>query len=792
MLTQMHWMPVVGAMVLGFGAAAAFADGGYRLENKLVRIAFDDLGQVVQIHNKQTGVDYLLTGAEPVSPFVIDAYSAHQSFFIDDYQEKQNGGFSQADPRLLDKNPGDLVRLKVDPAKPPTAKQEGDRIEFAYELPSGISLTYTVTLPADSEVSQWQVHVANGLPELPKDQLRVYRVAFPVLGNLCIAGQPANNFLARPYAQGELAPNPSQQSLTMVLTYPGWASMPWMDLYGHADDRPNAISGLYLASYDPTFQQIDLEAVPNNTRVAVTTGLAKEAILGEQPEVAIAPAGGEEVEEVGTMTLDVRTYAYTEPEQQWQSQKFIVGVHTGDWHWAGDRYRADSKAWLKERDVPEWVGQCDGWFGSGGRNYKYRDLPKMYEQAQWLGLDYLQVWSEMIEPLKPDGKRKFYYCFFLPDPDRGGEEGMTEGVRKVRQMGGHIGFYTNLWTFDASLPRDLLPWKDRIPADTPIPDWNKEFRRYASVFPDGHIEPGAYPPHGYAGMCPGARGWRDYMKFWIVDKYVKQYGVDTWYIDSCPVTMFGAARVCFSLEHGDEHPHGVGRSIIELVRTLRQTAKETTDLAVTMETVSDVLMQYGSHALGIELVRGVTDFPKPEVYTFTFPHHPIFSGTCNSWKGVTKYYTDMPKPTHEDALNRVFLIGYRFDVIGYPLKKDSVYWQYVRDLIGLRQRIKGDLYASSFRDDLGIGPLPDKVEAKVFRHDEGRSLTVTIVDRREHKAEMALTLDAATLDVDGMQRATLYTFDGQELEAKVVQEGEALRLTVPARLHNAAAVIVRK
>jgi hypothetical protein len=116
----------------------------------------------------------------------------------------------------------------------------------------------------------------------------------------------------------------------------------------------------------------------------------------------------------------------------------------------------------------------------------------------------------------------------------------------------------------------------------------------------------------------------------------------------------------------------------------------------------------------------------------------------------------------------------------------------VRDLIALRQRIKGDLYASSFRDDLGIGPLPNKVEAMVFRHDAGESLTVTIVDRRQDKAEMALTLDATTLDAEGLQRATLYTFDGQELDVEVAQEGEVLQLTVPRRQHNAAAVIVRK
>jgi hypothetical protein len=155
----------MGAIMLGT-AAGALGDGGYLLENERVRFTFDELGRVEPIHNREAGVDYMPVGAEPVSPFVVDAYSAHQAFYIYDYQETQSGGFSQADPRRLDENPGDLVRLKVDPAHPPA------------------------------------------VAGLPADQLRVYRVAFPVLGNLCIAGEPESNLLARPYVQNKQQARP--------------------------------------------------------------------------------------------------------------------------------------------------------------------------------------------------------------------------------------------------------------------------------------------------------------------------------------------------------------------------------------------------------------------------------------------------------------------------------------------------------------------------------------------------------------------------------------------------------
>ena len=80
---------------------------------------------------------------------------------------------------------------------------------------------------------------------------------------------------------------------------------------------------------------------------------------------------------------------------------------------------------------------------------------------------------------------------------------MREGVKKVRAAGGHIGFYYNAWTFDATIPEPLLKYKAQIPPDVKLPDWWKEFRAYASVYPDGSREAGNYLD-GYSGMCVGA------------------------------------------------------------------------------------------------------------------------------------------------------------------------------------------------------------------------------------------------------------------------------------------------
>jgi hypothetical protein len=745
---------------------SAFAAERLVLENECLRLTFDPgNGGLVSMVNRKTGSECLAQPADS-PPFVLDIVSANKNYYIKDYSLREFGGFSLADPDSINFYPGDIRRLRAESrllASDIAAVAGGVRLTCTYEVPPSLTVITTVTVRNGSPVTIWTIRVRNDPAARPREDLRLFRVAFPVLERLALGGNHDDDFLARPFAQGQLIPDPASYAFHTpanwakrdnVLTYIGWATMPWQDLY---DQR----GGIFLASYDPSFQQIDMETAPDAGRASIS--------------------------------MDIRTLADLWPGRTWVSQEFAVAVHEGDWHWAADAYREASSAILAPVPKPEWVRNADGWFGTGGGNYRYEDLPAMYEQAKWLGLTYLQVWSEMLEPVDEKGNRKGYYAFFLPDPERGGEKALREAVKKIRADGGHIGFYSNAWTFDATLPQPLEKYRAVIPAGITVPDWWREFRSYASVFPDGSREAGDYTREGgYAGMCVGAEGWQDYLAFWIGEKYVRDYGVDAWYIDSFPVTMFGAARICFSTEHGAEHPHGVGRGCLELLRKLRERSAGAANLAIASETVSDALAQYQSHALGLELVGSLMNHPKPEIYAYSFPEFPIFSGTCNNYNGTNLYYPgETGKFTHEDALNRVFLIGNRFDVIGWPLKTDNPYWVYVKKLIALRKAVKSELLASHFRDDIGLGSLPPKVEAKVFRHTRGESLTLTIVDRRERKEPFDLSVDPRPHGVSGLRTAALYTFEGGKPIAMKKGPGGTIVLRIPSRTENPAAIVVR-
>ncbi len=749
------------------------------LENALLRLTIDGhTGAVLGLLNKQTNTECLTPRPDPRPPFIIDVYSANQAIYIRDPFEQQGGGFSRYNPADSEKVKGDLSHLRdavpdgVRVTKEKTAT--GERVECTSRLPGGVVVTYAITLTNDSPLNDsplmdWRIHVDNQGGEAPDQDRRVYRVAFPVLEGVCLGGKPDENFLARPYAQGELIPNPSSYDFLrprrttpiFVLTYPGWASMSWLDQYGPG-------GGLYLASHDLSFQQMDLETWPDAA--------------------------------AGTMTLDMRTLAFLEPHQEWQSQPFTVGVHPGDWHWAADRYRERAREYHRAYTGPAWPRtESDGWFGTGGPTQRYSDFLTMLDDAEWFGLNYLQIWSEMIENVGPDKSRKSYYCFLWPDPDRGGEAELTRTVRAVRARGGHIGFYHNLWTWDADLAKGMEQWQDDLPPDVHVPQWWGEARRWASVFPDGSRIAGNWaqsPGTRFSGMCPAAEGYQDYILSWVLDRYVKRYGVDAWYFDSMPVTMFSAARVCFSDEHGPQQPHGVGPAFLRLLERLQEGSSPYVNLAVTSETVCDALMQYNSHALGLEYLEGLTRYVKPEIYSYTWPEHAIYSGTCNgAGNGLKYYWPDVgDEPRREDTMNHVFLMGSRFDILMQsPINRDDPFVQYMHKLLALRASVRSEIYGADFRDDIGLGPLPERIYAKLFRRTDGTSLTLNLVDRRKvRKGPFAVTIDLAQHNFATPGPALLHEFNGRETRLETKLENEVLTLQVPELQGEVGTIVIKR
>ncbi len=716
------------------------------LENDLVSLSFDaGTGGLVGLRNKAT--EQVCRPVERVSPVF--------SLRAVDY-DRHSRCFETKDWQTLEPTEASVQRCAVEQAG------QGRQLVVEHRFPPSIVVRYTVSLQPGSPLSEWRITVENQPPRYPSEALLVHQVAFPIVSRLALGEDPSQMGLALPRYQGQYYRDPLQTApMSYTLHYLGSASMSWMDLHDPS-------GGVYLASYDTALPQTEL--------------------------------GTETAEDRKSLTLAIRRWSFLWPGETWKGGPCVVGLHAGDWHWGADQYRKYFRRSFQRVGVPEWIEQADGWLGLGGPSYNFAKLPKLFEAAQYIGLNYLELWSEMT------GGDVTYHVYLYPNPFMGTVEELKAALAEVHRRGGHVGFYHNYVTTDPTLAQFLAQEKytERVPASEPKPfGWADGWMNIALMDHTGryrHLGKGHGYQDGYWAACPAAKAWQDYSVYWIVDRWAKEFGADAWYLDSVPPGYlgYGGTAVCWNTSHGHKRPQGVNAGVLETMRRIRLGAEKVRPFGLLNEGVCDFFYQYTTHALGTE-VAGWANPPKPEIFTYTFPDFLIFSGSCNRIHGTADYYDDMKREdvTPQDALRRVHLMGLRYDILPryekgglWPFEPGGEFVEWLKKLVGLRARIKSDLYASDFQDTLGLGPLPAKVEAKIFRHHQGKSLTVTLLDRREPQEPYELTIDAARYGIKQAPAAKLYKFEGEaDLKPRLAQG--KLTLTIPPLGEQVGAVVVR-
>ena len=263
------------------------------------------------------------------------------------------------------------------------------------------------------------------------------------------------------------------------------------------------------------------------------------------------------------------------------------------------------------------------------------------------------------------------------------------------------------------------------------------------------------------------------MKTWAA------YGVDCWYFDTLPFG-YGFSPVCYNTGHGHARPLNMSPGILEIMRRTQRAMDRGEAAAIANECISDIVAIYGTHALGNEL-QGWCQPPKPEIWRYTFPEYLVFTGHCNGLC-LSAYpgYDDLDSAKKgfpdnmyavrnlEHAYNRVFLLGDRFDLLNTFIwregKNEQAAMSYAEKILALRRRTKAHQYASDFKDDVGLSiePRDVKVEARLFRHRQDKSFTITLLDRRKEKGDVALTLDLEQYSRPKIGKVALFTLDGKE------------------------------
>ncbi len=563
------------------------------------------------------------------------------------------------------------------------------QFEGLTEAPGRITLDFSavqkqvrvrVELAAGAKaLSDWTITIDN------RSDLEVVRVDFPMLRN-CAIDDFRDDEAIVPKTGGLRIARPATAK-DYAVWYLGSASMSWMELC-------DAEAGLYVAMLD---------------RNLTTTEMTCSAAAGNR--------GAD---------LEMHCHHLVGPGQS-STRSYQVGVHSGDWHWAADRYREWALSWMQLPHTPEWVRWTDGWVGAMSTPFAH--MPDLLAQARLQGIEYLQYWGQMA-----DGIDQCCGNFYWPAPALGGAEGFRAGIEALHAAGGRVTGYMNCqtWTRDAPIndalrltPRSALP-QEALDLIHPL-EW---FERWRLCRIDGSALGYYARTRGWYIMCPASTGFQEHLRFWIADMYAKRFGADGVYIDQTGAT---AAKPCYNLEHGHSDIGAWGGGNVEMLRTSLADARAVNpDFTIAIEGCGDALGQFAD----LHLVSGLCT--NPEVYHYTFPEHILISGLSNS-----------SPLTLEQRISRAFLNGDRFD--------SRIGREGLNSALRLRRRIKRWLYPARFMDTVGLQVSDPQVLARwnVCDSEGERALVLTF----DNEQQIAGATCALRLPDGWEQPDHLYVFD---------------------------------
>ncbi len=618
------------------------------LENDTVAVDFTKEGSLVRIFNKQTRTTY--TSSSPI---------AHQpiklQYLIQQTRTYQRlGAFKCTGYELID----------------------GKRITFGYEFGDKDILVSASAELLDNNEIHWSVEVTNNSFQ------RVVGVEYPRIGNLKINDNAENDVLIWPFSSGQKRVGQAttyMQPYFSRLPYPGKAGLPLTAIYDDSESLlylnvrskdPHTVMFKYLTGADDTCMLVleKLKVIPHNTT--------------------------------------------------WKWDGIFLGIEKGDWHLASDRYRDWADANLKECFVPEWMplsdGLCQAYMYFKDHRYPFRtatneyeivrrfeDIPKMFDKSiEDYGLSDLWGCSQMSGGM-------CCYRYYYPDPGLGNEETLARANKEVLERGGHVFYYTNGMNWDGFFPESLqyILKGDAALVNIDVPfieDWKAFTERNSMRAVNGswymqYDGPGEW---NFRIMNANRPEWQQYMLYWGVEKYAREYNATGMQLDQIGLVYWGED---FS---DDLRYYGLyGHGLAELLRLVNQEGRRVNpDFGTFTEGAGDIFGQY-SPFQGFHIH---SPYYFPEFYRYTRPQDIMMLN--HAWGGRDNRGLDMSE--------LLFLTAIRdSNRIPEPFRE-------------LRRRIKSFLYRATFRNEVGLGGMPEGVDAKLFEFDKENAFIIPLVDTR--------------------------------------------------------------
>jgi hypothetical protein len=606
----------------------------FGIANNLFGISFSYKdGRITGLLNKKTGDDYIKKKeVGSATPFAF--------FYLDHHCRKR---------RLA---PGELSRSELtEDGRCITLSFQSLLNEEGREYP--VQVEMTVSSFIDNPESIWSLSIVNHA-----ENMEIVEVLFPCISGVWIGATHQDDYLVYPHHAGEKTLNPAEVYASerylqfdragsqrkgafyaREINYCGLASMMWMDYYDETG------GGLYLASYDDDY---------------LLTGVRVEAGGPDNPWIGFS----------------FRKYLPVKPGTAWTSKSYSVGIHTGDWHWGADKYRA----WFtKGRTYPQFAKDllteaaiCPRYDfrRNEGIFHKFNEIPAMYDEASADGINHF-----LIAGWNRQGFDSNYPEYF-PDMELGSPLDLARGVEYINAHGGKVTFYVNARIFD--IHSDYFP---TLGMEWALKDeqgkWIKE----------------TYGPPSFAVMCPKEQAWQQR----IVDYatiLVKWYGAKGIYLD-----QLGSATPypCYDRAHNHDH-HGLfNQGYLEMIRGILKAADPKRPPFLIIENCGDI---YGQYIYANLTWNGVFYDEFFNLYKYTFPHYTQINMVNprriperqlrHQW-----FYRDLERAMLLGSILWVEL-GERFG------PEDDCLRDYLRDVIKMRQACAVYFAHCTFRDDLEV------------------------------------------------------------------------------------------
>ncbi|NLO36384.1 MAG: hypothetical protein GX112_08535 [Clostridiaceae bacterium] len=516
------------------------------------------------------------------------------------------------------------------------------------------------------------------------DDLLVTDWTYPVIGQIAsLAGSSPD--LLWPNHLGERYPEVTRTPGDWHLTYPGGhgrgASMQWMALT--EEDQTLALSGRDQAIY------------------------SSELSARTRPE--------------GLVTLEMTKLPFARPDETWTCPPYLLSLYTGSWHETARQYRDWAASWRRTPAPPEWVRQMSGYFlvinkqQYGEEFWPYDTLPELYGYARANGCDTVGLFGWY------HGGHDNTYPEIQVSPTLGGAKALRDGIRQVREQGGHVTLYIQGHLLD--LTTDFYKKRGhKLESKTrwQTPYYQTHCKSHNSRFLAN------YTAKFFASACPSCPEWHDEMAGKAEELAV--LGPSGFLYD-----QIGGMHPypCFD----ESHPHPQNRPSlafvpgrVKLLERIQQTTKRLDpEMAFLTEHITDV---YSGWA---DLLHGMYVNPNPpggghnypELFRYTFPE--TFVTIRNGKPYISERY-----------LNFAFVYGLRLEMeLRYLDDQDAIRSdrhprerQLAAAMTDFRKRYWHLFGSGRFVDTDGFATDNPAVAAKAFA--DGGQIGVALWNDTEH------------------------------------------------------------